>query len=237
MKIKLIPNPKKSWAVALSKELADFLTEHNYSVVNKGADTTICIGGDGTILYSNHEHFLEGPVLGIGSETSYICQITLHTWKKELLNILKNKKTVKIMTIKTIINGRTITAINDFVLHSSDYRVVKINVNFSNTTHTFSGDGIILSSAIGTAGYAYSAGGKMLKPEERKISVVPICPYRRTFLPTVLDENAAIGITINRDCAFIVDGIFVQNLKGETISIKKGEDITFFEGVGYYKQG
>lgn len=238
MKIRIIPNPEKQWAVEMAKELEHYLAKFGHAVEEEGAEATICIGGDGTVLYSNHMGMIEGPVVGIGSESSYICQLTRHTPKEELIRLLESGKTVEVMTLKASINGKTQTAINDFVVHSKDYRVLHLEVTDNKGHYKFLGDGLIVSTALGSAGYAYSAGGEKLEPLDRKIGVVPICPYRRVFSPTVLREDVVVKVKADRDCAFIVDGIFLQDLKkDETVTIEKGENVIFFEGVGYHKQG
>jgi NAD+ kinase len=238
MRVKIIPNPEKKWAVDMAKELEPFLGKHGHAVEESGAEATVCIGGDGTVLYSNHTGMIEGPVVGIGSQSSYICQLMRTSPKEDLIHLLESGKTASVMTLKATIDGKSQTAINDFVVHSKDYRVLDIRVEDSKGKYHFQGDGIIVSSALGSAGYAYSAGGEKLEPLGRKISVVPICPYRRVFSPTVLNDSASVSIAVDRGCAFIVDGIFLQDLKkDETVVIEKGEDITFFEGVGFYKQG
>lgn len=237
MKVKIIPNPEKQWAVELAKEVEHLLVKYGHAVEETGADATVCIGGDGTILYSNHMNMVEGPVIGIGSKSSYICQLIRDEWKEQLPEMLEKRKTVEVMALEASVDGKMQTAINDFVIHSKDYRVVPLEVEDKKGRYKFLGDGIIVSSPIGSASYAYSAGGTMLGPFDRKICVVPICPYRRVFSPTVMDEDASVKISSDRDCAFIVDGIFLQDLKkGGTVVIKKGKDITFFEGVGHYKQ-
>ncbi len=81
MKLKLIPNPKKPWANELASELKALLSPA-HSFVRSGADATICIGGDGTILYAHYKGRLEGPVLGIGGDKSYICQLRKDNWRR-----------------------------------------------------------------------------------------------------------------------------------------------------------
>lgn len=233
MKFKIIANPKKEWASELVKEVEALLKESGHAVTEKNADVTICIGGDGTILYSNHKKILEGPVIAIGTETSYICQLKRKTWKEELPKLLETGNKITVMTLIAKVGDEEFSAINDFVVHAKDYRVLEITVDDSEKTQSFHGDGLIVSSALGSAGYAYSAGGDKLDPKERKISIVPICPYKRTFLPVSFDENKRIKVHFSKDCAFITDGIFLKNLKkDENVLIEKGNDITFFEGVG-----
>ncbi|MBI5224084.1 NAD(+)/NADH kinase [Candidatus Micrarchaeota archaeon] len=229
MKIKIIHNPTKQWATDLAKELNAKLKKIGHQIVRKGADATICIGGDGTILFAHHKGRLEGSVLGIGSKTSYICQLRNDNWKEQIERILSEHKTFLALTLQTSINGKKYVAINDFVIHASNYRVLDMEVEGV----LFEGDGVIVSTGVGSAAYAYSAGGERYKPEEEKIQIVPICAYKRRLIAKTFGGEKEIEIKVGKNCAFIGDGILLTYLKeGEKMRIKRGENITFFEGVG-----
>jgi NAD kinase len=90
---------------------------------------------------------------------------------------------------------------------------------------------------MGSAGYAYSAGGRKLSHVSGLMQAVPIAPYRRAFKPMILN-NAAISITADRSCSLIVDGIYIKELKpNETVNVRRGNRLKFFKGVGWYEQG
>ncbi len=232
MKLKIIPNPKKPWAAEVASEIRQFLPK-GHRIVRSGADATICIGGDGTVLYASHRGRVEGPVLGIGGEKSYICQLRRDNWKAGFLPLLSKPKFERVMALRCSLGARGFVAMNDAVIHASHYRVAEMDVSIDGKNSSFEGDGMIISTALGSAAYAYSAGGERIEPTERKLSLVPICPYKRAFSPKVLPEDSNVVITVGSDCAFIVDGIFVRRLRrGERVEIEKGPDIAFFEGVG-----
>ena len=234
MRIKIISNPKKDWAKSLAKELKEYLeASGNHAIVKSGAEATICIGGDGTILYANHKGRIEGAVLGIGSDKSYICQIHRNEWREKILEALDSDPRELIMTLEADLNGKRFTAINDFVVHATSFRVVELDVGINDKKISFEGDGMILSSSVGSSSYAYSAGGERFGPLARKILAVPICPYKRMFSPSTLDADSSISVTVGHDCAFIADGVFVRKMRaGERLSVKKGKDMIFFPGVG-----
>ncbi len=235
MKIKIITNPKKDWAIRLEPEVKLFLIGNGHQLVQRNADVTLCIGGDGTILYSHHCRRISGIILGIGSNTSYICQLRHDDWKENIQDILKSK-IISIMTLEAVFRGKKYIAINDFVIHATHYRVAPLNVKYGNNDIKFEGDGIIISSPIGSSGYAYSAGGKIQQPTEKMISIVPIAPYMRRFGPLEVVEQK-IEISSDIECAFILDGIYISGIKaGETVAIKRGSDMKFFEGVGKYQR-
>ncbi len=236
MKIKIISNPAKDWTSKLAQDVRSFLTENDHSIVGTDADATICIGGDGTILYANYQKKVEGPILGIGTKKSYICQLERKNWNDTILQVLSGD-IVSILSIKASIDGKEFTALNDFVIHAKNYRVIEIAVADSDQISLFRGDGLIVSSALGSSAYAYSAGGTQLPPDEQKMVVVPIAPYKRAFSPEVLPSTIKLSISSKQECAFISDGILVSDLpSGTKVNIEKGDDILFFAGVGHYKQ-
>jgi NAD+ kinase len=235
MRVKIIANPRKFWAKALASEAALLLNQSGHRTVQHGAGATICIGGDGTILYANHQKRLEGTVLGIGGAKSYICQLRKQNWRSGILKLLRKNKTVRVMTLEAKVGRKLYTAMNDFVVHATHFRVAELSVSAGGRRTSFEGDGIIISTPLGSTAYAYSAGGIKMAPAQRKLSIVPICPYKRAFSPSVLPQGSAMSIRPGSDCAFIVDGIYVRRLrKGEVVRIRKGRDVTLFEGVGRY---
>lgn len=230
MRIKIFANPKKKWANEISGQLAELLCKNGHEIVYTNAEVTICIGGDGTILFANHIGDLQGRMLGIGGDKSMICQLNKDNWKKKISGILKKNKIEKRLTLKATANRTEHNSINDIVVHSKDYRIIEIFVEADGKKHFFEGDGIIVSTPVGSEAYAYSAGGKRLKKNARKFEIVPIAPYKRTFRPIVVDEKTTVKIHCDRESAFIIDGIFIRNLRPkERITITSGNWIEFLK--------
>jgi len=221
MKIKLIANPKKKWAINLAAKVLSLLKKNKHKVVNNLADITVCIGGDGTILHANFDKTISGSVLAIGSDSSHMCQINKKNWKKDLLRFLRSKKRKRYPMLKIKSGKKTYCAVNDVVIHTHDYRVIEIMVlirnsknNYFSVPHKFEGDGIIVSSSLGSTSYAYSAGGKIIVPATKKVmELVPICPYKRRFKPHIFDRYTDVLVSSDRTCDFIIDGILISRLK------------------------
>jgi NAD+ kinase len=222
MRVKILPNTTKKWARKLAKSVVLFLRKRGFDVVRKNADATITIGGDGTLLYYWFRGELEGAVLGIGSESSYLCQLKKNNWKENIERILRRKKTEKRTLLDVSINKKTYKAINDVVLHTTNYRAINIDVFIDRKKHSFFGDGVIVSTPTGSSGYAYSAGANILKPTARKFVIAPICPYMRRFSPTTIDDKSTVIIKSNDKAALVIDGVFIKNIKNKAVKIKKG---------------
>ena len=70
------------------------------------------------------------------------------------------------------------------------------------------------------------------------MQLVPIAPYRRKFSPITLKPTDRLKIKADRACAFILDGIYIKELKpNEIVIIKQGKALKFFKGVGWYEEG
>lgn len=231
MKVKILANTRKSWAESLSRSLSSFLRSHGISVSHSSADVTLCIGGDGTIFHYSYFGKTIGSILGIGSKTSSVCQFQREKLSMvKLLSALKKNKTEKRLTLSAKMDGnsKSFHSLNDIVLHTHDYRVITLSLKVNKKTYKFEGDGIIISTPTGSSAYCYSAGGNILPRTERRISIVPICPYKRSLKPTIVNEDAEITISANRTSDFIIDGIYVGRLQPETrLNIKKGKDVEF----------
>lgn len=228
LRVKILPNRQKPWAIELAKKVRMFVQRHGFRLVAKNADATICIGGDGTIYYNNHQHQLEGKIIGIGSETSFVCQATQKNWQTKLPVLLRAKGEAR-STLNAQAKGRRYNALGDVVIHTHDYRVIRVFVKIRNRVHVFEGDGIIIATPTGSTGYAYSAGGPKIATHRKTVLVVPICPYQRAFKPLLLKLPLdRISVWSDRTSDWIIDGILIGRLrKGERVRVHAGKPKVF----------
>src|SRR5262249_8550504 len=101
-------------------------------------------------------------------------------------------------------------ALNDVVLSRGDLaRVVRISAQLDGgylTTYTC--DGLIISTATGSTGYALAVHGPILPPEARNILVIPIAPHLSMDRAIVLPEGSEVRLQAQGDYSPIltVDG-------------------------------
>lgn len=113
-------------------------------------------------------------------------------------------------------------ALNDVVLSRGALaRIVRIRVKLDGgylTTYTC--DGLIVSTATGSTGYALAVHGPILPPELRNILVMPIAPHLSMDRAVVLSEGAEIRMKAYSDheAMLTVDGQFV-------VEIRNGDEI------------
>lgn len=91
------------------------------------------------------------------------------------------------------------------------------------------GDGLIISTPIGSTAYALSTGGPIIHPHAKVVSIVPVNSLNLTRRPLVTSLESIIEVrevVSNSACEVIVDGGCRVKVKDE-VMIKMGEDVGF----------
>lgn len=217
-------NPKVK---LLAKDISNFLWSNECTVTQDilKADIILSIGGDGTFLscwhyiYSNKS--INTPIFGInGGRLGYLTEATYYDWKDMLLNIINKQYTI---VNRPILNAKTdfkliFPAINDVVIRSKSCSDFVISVN-DNEIIQYRGDGIIVSTPMGSTGYALSAGGSLIDPNSNIIEIQGLAPHTLANRPILFDYNNVKSIKILTDerweCGVYVDGKMVGKGKVE----------------------
>jgi len=233
-KVGIATNPLKPKSRHAKKQMAKFLRSRGVLVVPAHkAEALITIGGDGTILYNKNRY--KKPVWAIGSNSSFLCQSNIKRWKKDLGLLLKNGYTLqKRAMLQTKLDGKLLPdALNEVVVRSRLHRVMGVKLKVGRKSWKFLCDGLIISTATGSSGYAYSAGGREMKAEDKRIQVVPIAPYRRAFKPMMLGANAVVRAEFFEKCPadLTIDGQVRVPLKNtaKLVVIRAGRVMEFVQ--------
>ncbi|MFP3949761.1 MAG: NAD(+)/NADH kinase [Candidatus Micrarchaeia archaeon] len=216
MKVKVIWNSTKKWAIKAAEEVKSFLKQKKIRVVKSRPDFTIVIGGDGTIIY--HREKLEGLVFGIGSEKSFICQSTRDNWREVLSALVSKPSYEERMMLEIIHRKKKYTALNDGALMSRNHDVITVSVGINGDEYCFDADGVVVSSPTGSTAYAYSAGGPVIEPSIEAIGIVPVAPDKRLFDPVVVGPTHRIFLSSPNPAHLVIDG-------KKEIKLKKGEKV------------
>lgn len=191
----------------------------------------ITLGGDGTLLRAARIGAAYGvPMLGVKmGRLGFLAEILPSDWKDPLERVLDGDYWIeeRLMVrarVERFLNKlsaeRSVIceydALNDVVLSRGDLaRIVRISVELDDGYLTrYTCDGLIVSTATGSTGYALAAGGPILPPELRNILVLPIAPHLSMDRAVVLSEGAEIRMLAYSDHASMltVDGQFVVEI-------------------------
>ena len=219
MKISFYINETKEKAFELYDEIIEFLKDYPCEVVSlyKDADIVIALGGDGTILrYARDHNHICKPVFGINCGTlGYLTEGTTENWKEKLKKIFSGVYTIK--KRKTLIayvyqqNSLSYTniAVNDVYLTKNKGNILRFNLYVNDKfLNSYAADGMIVSSALGSSGYALSAGGSFIDPDSDLLELVAIAPHTLLNRSIILagDSKVRIEVIGNNEGKVTYDG-------------------------------
>ncbi|GKX66161.1 NAD(+)/NADH kinase [Inconstantimicrobium mannanitabidum] len=209
---------------------AEFSAAEIYKVSDKqeflkhNLDLIFILGGDGTILRAAREFspYADTPILGINiGNLGFLSTIEYEDLTHSLKKI-KNKefRIEKRLMLKSEIKGINSSnisfSLNDLVISRGTLsRMAKYNIEINGEKYIdFKGDGVIVSTPTGSTAYSFSAGGPIVYPTLKVITITPICPHAPSIRPIVIDENSKIKIT-----ATATDSVLYASTDGQKFSL------------------
>jgi len=217
---------KKSLTV--KKKLLNSL-KNNFS---NTADLIIVIGGDGFMLRTLKKYNGKGVVF-YGINTGNYGFLLNKFSKKNIQKKIANAKMVSINPLSMIVkNNKGIVkkfyAINEVYIlrQSKQASYLSVIVNKKTLIKKLISDGIIISTPAGSTAYNMSVHGPILNLDSKKISIVPISPFRpRRWKGKILSENSKIRIKNlslkKRPIIAVADNHEVKNIKKIIVKIEK----------------
>jgi|TARA_B100001996_G_C18539673_1_gene546428 NAD+ kinase len=179
------------------------LLENKYGIYSpEEADIIVALGGDGFVLKSLHQFLkLSKPIYGMnfGSVGFLMNRYDLNNLEEriEKAQLLK----LKPLIMKTINpTGQEIKAlgINEVSIRREKYQAAKLKIEIDGVIRMEEVvcDGIIISTAVGSTGYNYSASGPIIPLEGNVISLTAVSSYKpRHWKGGLLFEKSKIKIT------------------------------------------
>ena len=196
---------EKSLAELLRKKSKESLSAKTVSgsKLAEQSDILISLGGDGTILRLARQVAEYGtPILGVNlGKLGFLTEASLEDLDECLEEILRGEYAIverMMLQATTIKKPRIYIALNDIVVDKFDTSRVLDLETFVNGEYlaTFTADGIILSTPIGSTGYSLANAGPIVTPHNRSITISPICPHTLTARPVIVPDDSTITIKV-----------------------------------------
>lgn len=202
------------------------------------ADVAVVLGGDGTILNLAPIAAKIGiPIFGINlGHLGFLAQTEKGNYGV-FEDLFSDNYTIRncMMLDCTVMEGEntieTFTALNDVVVSGDGYsRMVNVSAMVNGTSiGTYSADGLIVATAVGSTAYSLSAGGAIMHPEMEAMMLTPICPHTLKARSTVVPASHIVEIVpqppYRSSVLVMVDGKRKHILKeNQKIDIRRSED-------------
>ena len=252
----LITNQNKPRAMAAVDEVRSLITKHGRLVAEmqsfekydlpdpEQVDLVIALGGDGTILSAARQCLALGaPLLGINTgKVGFMAGFELDSFRDHAESLLADGKlnihpVTPMQGIVTRNDGHILHesfAINDFVVSAGPpFRMITLDISVNNQPGpSVSGDGLIVSSPLGSTAYNVSAGGPIVSPGVNAMVVTPIAAHSLSFRPIVIPSDSDLSIKINSvnstessGTSLIIDGQVSFRLnEGDKLSVTAAKE-------------
>jgi NAD+ kinase len=178
----------------------DFLSDDKE--IYEKSDLIISIGGDGTMLTTAfHALSYDKPVLGLNlGKLGFLAEVDISQMDIIIKDIKEGNYQVHERMVLTAdcdtYPGEKLIAINDIVIDKGGWpKMIEITAQVDGEyVSTFSADGVIVATPIGSTGYSLSTGGPVVSPSVGAITLSPISPHSLTMRPLVLSSEQEIVI-------------------------------------------
>lgn len=216
----------------VSKELE---WSETFSIDSDKVDFLLVIGGDGTLLRAIQRlKYIDTPVMGIRTgRRGFLLDVDPKEALDRLRDLLEGRYSIyEYMRLRASLGDNDVYyALNEFVIanvRDTRSRVITLRVNIdSDPLYSIDGDGVIVSTPLGSTAYAFSAGGPIVDADMEAIIVAPLAPMQTNAKPVVLSPKRTIEVVnISEDdiALCIADGETTSRIRpGGSITITKAE--------------
>ena len=187
------------------------------------AELNICVGGDGAFLRAIHRYKFTGiPFVGINTGHLGFFQEILPENIDSFIDkyIKSNYFMEEILLVEANIYTETshlrLFGVNEIVIKGFQSKVVHLEIFIDgNHLEKFCGDGIIVSTPVGSTAYNFSSGGSIVYPSLNTLQITPLSPisskaYRSLPNSTIVPGDITITIKpeyrYENSILIIVDG-------------------------------
>lgn len=182
----------------------------------EAADMALVFGGDGAILRAARQMgYRQAPVLGVNlGRLGFLADIhpdELQASFREVL--LGNYRVTRHLMFECLVENdsrQIFLGLNEVVVHTMPpFHILDLELEVEGVpVARFSGDGLIISSPIGSTGHNLSAGGPILAQELSAFVITPICAHTLTYRPIVesADKVHTVRLGEEEQAMVIVDG-------------------------------
>lgn len=172
----------------------------------KKSDLVISLGGDGTLIGVCRRVKSTTPILGVNlGRLGFITEFSKQYFYDELANVLKGSFEVfrqELFSCQIYYKGELEAKsvfFNDAVFTNAQYtRMFTLSVESNDQLiYNLSGDGLIISSPVGSTAYSLAAGGPIVHPDLQGLILTPICPHGLTHRPMVVPKHFHIKVSLH----------------------------------------
>ncbi len=215
-------------------------------------DLAVVVGGDGSILRAVHQMGRrQRPVLGVNlGKLGFLADLSPDEFIAELPTICSGQLPVgeHLMYECSVIRGERVVhewlGLNEVaVLAGPPFAILDIDLYVdSELVTTYSCDGLILCTPVGSTAHSLSAGGPILRQDLQAFVILPISPHTLTVRPVVDSADRIYELVIpdpHGGTSIVADGRVVCQVEpGDRVRVERSDarfQLVVLPGHSYYR--
>jgi NAD+ kinase len=228
MRVLVLGNGHRFGVPEAAERLLPFIREHaevvcidlyqEKAICDVEADLTLVLGGDGAILRAARQMaYRQFPVLGVNlGKLGFLADLTPEEMCESFPRVVRGEyRVTEHLMFECVVEGpegsRTLHGLNEVAVHSGPpFHMLELDLSVDGEPVTsYRGDGLIVSTPVGSTAHNLSAGGPILGQELDAFVITPICPHMLTNRPVVDSASKEYTITLRSASAHtmaVVDG-------------------------------
>ena len=216
------------------------------------ADLAIVLGGDGSILRAAHQMgYRQVPVAAVNlGRLGFLADLS----PAEIPRVLEDFAAGKVEVIEHLMfecrvfrNGEALhrqLGLNEVAVQGGHpFTILEVDLYVdSELVTTYSCDGLIVSTPVGSTGHSLSAGGPILRKDLQAFVFTPISPHTLTNRPVVDSADRVYELVVaqpNAGTSVVVDGHVLCSLRpGDRVRVEKAQarfKLVAAPGHSYYR--
>lgn len=232
-------------------EVAVFDLHQQEDLSKAVADFALVLGGDGAILRAARQMgYCQTPVLGVNlGKLGFLADLSPEQLREALPRIVRGEyRITRHLMFECLVAtpeaAQTYLGLNDVSIHAGHpFHMIELDLIVDGETVLhFSGDGLIVSTPVGSTAHGLSAGGPILGQELPAFVITPICGHALTNRPVVDASDKVYTIAVRRasaGTALVVDGQDIIPLTTEhQVTVRKAPvsfGLVKVAGQSYYQ--
>jgi len=210
-------------------EVVAFDLDQHEDLTKLVADFALVLGGDGAILRAARQMGRrQVPVLGVNlGKLGFLADVAPTEVRAAVSQLIAgNFRTTSHLMFEVEVGERRFLGLNEIVIQSGPpFQMLDMELEIDGEpASTFRGDGLIVSTPVGSTAHSLSAGGPILGQELSAFVVTPMCPHSLTARTIVESAEKTYTIVMRGAAAafLVVDGQDVVPLReGDRVSVRQ----------------
>lgn len=215
------------------------------------ADLAVVLGGDGTIIRACRKlGTRQIPIVGVNfGRLGFLADISPEEFQENFQRFCDGSFDIVEHLMFECVHrtedgaAETFVGLNEIAVSSAG-SLAMLNVHLDideESVTTFSCDGLIVSTPVGSTAHSLSAGGPILRQELQAFVVTPICPHALTNRPIVDSADRVYTLTVP-ECPdgvmLVIDGQVKRPVRqGDRIEVQRAAStfkLARLKGHSYY---